>query len=75
MIEMTLRQWYAGQALAGVLADGAVQFDSTATCVRTSFEIADMMLAFERLEESENEGTEIPAATGSLSEHPALHPG
>jgi hypothetical protein len=40
---MTLRDWFAGQALAGVLADGTVDLpaDRLAT---TAFGIADAML-------------------------------
>ena len=40
---MTLRKWFAGQALAGLLA--AQKWDAYENAVRRSYEIADAMIA------------------------------
>lgn len=41
---MTLRDWFAGQALAGSLANGYIR--STQEHVERAWELADAMLAF-----------------------------
>lgn len=45
---MSLRQWYAGQALAGMLAaysGGEIAFPPIAWAAKTAFEYADAMIA------------------------------
>ncbi len=42
---MTLRQWYAGQAIAGHAIGRSLQDHITA---QTAFELADAMIAYER---------------------------
>ena len=57
---MTLRDWFAGQALAGLLAsqvaiDGRNSFSGESTQVNAAYRFADAMLA-ERAKAGEGEG-------------------
>ncbi len=45
---MTLRQWYAGKALVGLLSDGYV--DRPKALAASSFRVADAMIAHEQNE-------------------------
>ena len=42
--EGTLHDWYAGQALAGLLASGKMNDVATSDVIREAFEIADMVM-------------------------------
>jgi hypothetical protein len=42
---MTIREWYAGMALTGVLTDPQYQAEEGPAIAERSFEIADAMLA------------------------------
>jgi hypothetical protein len=53
METMTLRQWYAGQALTGLLTDNSNLLPGEK--VKYAWHVADKMIAFEEEEERERE--------------------
>lgn len=48
-VDMTLRDWFAGQALAGMMASGDYPADGPRTPVGIAYAIADAMLHARRL--------------------------
>jgi len=54
---LSIRQWYAGQAMVGFLSGKAVNANLIGTLATYAFKVADSMIAFE---EAESDGTPQP---------------